>query len=88
MNFLRKMGLLLPAVLMMTSKSILGVNMLKIADNKPEVMHTCLAAVLDLYKKKEIKVVVGKVYSVNDISEAHDYLESGTSSGKISICWN
>ena len=34
LNFLRKMGILIPAALMMTSKSILGVNMLKIADEK------------------------------------------------------
>ena len=41
LNFVRKMGLILPIGLMMRSKNILGVNMLKIADNKPEVIEHC-----------------------------------------------
>jgi NADPH2:quinone reductase len=88
LNFLRKMGVIIPAALMMTSKSILGVNMLKIADEKPAVMQDCLAQLMELYLQKKIKVIVGKTYNVKDISEAHAYLESGTSVGKISIVWD
>jgi NADPH2:quinone reductase len=88
LNFLRKMGVLIPAVLMMSSKSILGVNMLKVGDYHPQVMNDCMAAVLQLYKNKEIKAVVGKVYPVDQIAFAHEYLESGNSTGKISILWD
>lgn len=88
LNFLRKMGVLIPAVLMMSSKSILGVNMLKVGDHSPQVMNDCLAAVLQLYKNKEIKAVVGKVYPVDQIAFAHEYLESGNSTGKISVLWD
>tara|TARA_B110000305_G_scaffold95704_2_gene107781 strand:- start:15460 stop:16479 length:1020 start_codon:yes stop_codon:yes gene_type:complete len=88
LNFLRKMGLVVPAILMMGSRSILGVNMLKIADQKPQVMHDCLAALMELYRKDEIKICVGKVYDVKDIALAHDYLESGASMGKLSITWD
>ena len=73
---------------MMSSRSILGVNMLKIADHRPKVMQECLAALMELYRKEKIKVCVGKVYAVKDIALAHDYLESGASMGKISITWD
>ena len=88
LNFLRKMGIVLPAALMMTSKSILGVNMLKIADEKPRIMQDCLIKLMELYLHKKIKVIVDKVYNVNDISAAHAHLESGKSVGKISIVWD
>jgi NADPH:quinone reductase-like Zn-dependent oxidoreductase len=51
-------------------------------------MNDCLAAVLQLYKNKEIKAVVGKVYPVDQIAFAHEYLESGNSTGKISVLWD
>jgi NADPH:quinone reductase-like Zn-dependent oxidoreductase len=44
LNFVRKMGLIIPVGLMMRSKSVLGVNMLKIADNRPKVLQHCLLA--------------------------------------------
>ena len=88
LNFLRKMGIVLPAALMMTSKSILGVNMLKIADKKPRIMQECLVKLMELYLHKKIKVIVDKVYNVNDISAAHAHLESGKSIGKISVVWD
>ena len=86
--FLRKMGVIIPAALMMSSKSILGVNMLKIADEKPMIMQVCLNQLMELYLQKKIQVIVGKVYNVKDISSAHKYLESGSSIGKISVVWD
>lgn len=88
LNFLRNMGIVIPVGLMMSSKSILGVNMLKIADFNPAVMQNCLHNIMRLYETKQIKVVVGKVYAVRDISLAHEHLESGLSMGKISILWD
>ena len=67
LNFLRKMGVIIPAALMMSSKSILGVNMLKIADEKPMIMQVCLTQLTELYLQKKIQVIVGKVYNVKDI---------------------
>ncbi|HNS41960.1 MAG TPA: zinc-binding dehydrogenase [Taishania sp.] len=87
LNFLRKMGVLIPAFQMMQSKSIIGVNMLKIADNKPEVLKHCLNAVVELYKLGKIKTENGGDYQHTALSEAHDLLESGKSIGKIAIYW-
>ena len=88
LNFIRKMGLLLPIGLMMRSKSILGVNMLKIADNKQKVMSYCLQQVLQLYKEKSITPQVGGNYPVSEISKAHEALENRTTIGKLAIHWD
>lgn len=87
LNFVRKMGLILPIGLMMRSKSMLGVNMLKIADNKPEVLTYCLQQVIKLYKEGKIKPQVGGNYSVSDIAKAHEDLESGNTVGKLAVHW-
>jgi NADPH2:quinone reductase len=87
LNFVRKMGLILPIGLMMRSKNILGVNMLKIADNRPMIIHDCLVDVVDLFLKGEIIPQVGAVYPVSKIGEAHALLESGKSTGKITMVW-
>jgi NADPH2:quinone reductase len=82
------MGFVLPIGLMMQSKSMIGVNMLKIADSYPEVISTCLQDMLELYHKNEITTHVGGVFNENQLIEAHDLLESGKSMGKITVRWN
>ena len=88
LNFVRKMGLILPIGLMMRSKNVLGVNMLKIADNKPEVLEHCLKAVVRSYEEGKIVPQIGGVYSFENLIEAHTALESGKSVGKLSVFWN
>lgn len=87
LNFIRKMGFMIPIGLMMRSKSILGVNMLKIADNKPAILTFCLNQVILLYKEGKIKPQVGGNYPVSEIAKAHDHLESGNTIGKLVIHW-
>ena len=88
LNFVRKMGLVLPIALMMRSKNILGVNMLKIADNKPKVLEHCLNAVVELYSQGKIIPQVGGEYSTANLNEAHSALESGKTTGKLSVNWD
>ncbi len=87
LNFVIKMGFVIPIGLMMRSKNILGVNMLKIADNKPKIMTYCLQEVVNLYKQKIIVPQVGGVYPVSEISKAHEALENGNTIGKLVITW-
>lgn len=88
LNFVRKMGFMTPIVLMMRSKSILGVNMLKIADNKPKVLEECLQAVVKLYIEGKIKPQVGGSYSSAQMTDAHAALESGRTTGKLGVIWS
>lgn len=81
-------GIWSPIILMKRSISIIGVNMLRIAENKPELLHHCMSTVMDLYEKGELEPVVGKEYPAKELAEAHDFLESRNSVGKIIVHWN
>lgn len=87
LNFVRKMGLMIPIKLVMKSKNILGVNMLRIADNKPAVLEHCLKDVYTLYKSGKLKPQAGGKYNTEELSEAHNALESGKTTGKLSVFW-
>lgn len=80
-------GIYHPIFLMMASKAIIGVNMLKIADNKPTVIQHCLQQVVELVNQKIFTPEVGKVFNAAQIGEAHDYLEKRKSIGKVVVEW-
>lgn len=87
LNFVRKMGLVIPIGLMMGSKNILGVNMLKIADQKSEVLTYCLNQIMKLYRGGEITPQVGGKYRANELAKAHEALEKGGTTGKLTVFW-
>lgn len=76
-----------PAMLMMPSKSIIGVNMLQIADHHPKVIARCLATAIELYKCGVFIPTISTLFSAADISAAHDYLEKRNSIGKVVVQW-
>jgi NADPH2:quinone reductase len=76
-----------PVMLMMPSKAIIGINMLSIADEKPAVIQRCLEAVIQLYNEGIFVPTIGKVFPVNEIAAAHEYLEKRKSMGKIVMKW-
>ncbi len=88
LNFVRKMGIIIPVGLMMSSRSLIGVNMLKIADNKPEVLKHCLKSSFEIYQKGEIQPQIGGVFSQADFFKAHELLGSGRSTGKLIVKWS
>jgi NADPH2:quinone reductase len=88
LNFVRKMGLVVPIGLMMRSKSLIGINMLKIADFKPQVLTECLNEVVNMVKQGQIHPVVGGVYKQNELKTAHRLLEEGKTVGKLIIEWD
>jgi NADPH:quinone reductase-like Zn-dependent oxidoreductase len=86
-HFLLNMGFVMPIALMMQSKSILGVNMLKIGDDKPSLLNSCLAESIQLFLNNEIKLLEGTEFHHTNLSEAHLFLESRKSIGKINVYW-
>lgn len=77
-----------PPQFLMPSKSIIGINMLAIADNKPEVIARCMRRVYDFYQDGIIPHIAGKNYPIEDLAKAHDLLEHGKTIGKIAIEWS
>jgi NADPH2:quinone reductase len=86
-NFLRKMGFQSPIFLMMKSQSIIGINMLKIADYKPHILQNCMKGVVDLYRANKINPIIDSEFSAKDIASAHKRLEERESIGKIVCTW-
>jgi NADPH:quinone reductase-like Zn-dependent oxidoreductase len=76
-----------PVFLLMASKSVLGVNMLRVADERPDVIQRCLQSVVALATVKEIQPHVGGRFKSTEIAEAHAFLESRKSTGKIIVTW-
>jgi len=82
-----KFGIFSPIQLLMSSKSMIAVNMLRIADYKPKVFEKVFSGVMDMVSKGIIKPVADKVFSSDQIAEAHNYLESRKSKGKVVVRW-
>jgi NADPH:quinone reductase-like Zn-dependent oxidoreductase len=80
-------GIYHPAEFMMTSKSILGVNMLHIADNKPEIISRCMNAVVALYNEGKIKPIIGDTFGIDDLATAHNALQNRATVGKLAVKW-
>ncbi len=80
-------GIWSPILLMMRSVSIIGVNMLRIAEDKPALLQHCMKEVLKLYQEGIFDPEIGGEYSSNQLAEAHEYLESRQSIGKIVVHW-
>lgn len=87
LNFIRKMGITVPVFLMMQSKSMIGVNMLKIADTKPEIIQFCMNEVISMHKSGVLTPENGGDFNYTEINKAHRLLESGKSIGKIAVHW-
>ncbi len=85
--FVKRMGIIIPIGLMMQSKSLIGVNMLAIGDNKPDVLNRCLTEVTKLVLSGDLNPHVGAKYNVKDIAKAHSFLEGRASIGKVAIFW-
>ena len=80
-------GLFSPLQLLMSSKSMIAVNMLRIADHKPQLFQKVFKGVMDLTEKGIIKPILSKSYSPEELGDAHSYLESRQSIGKITVSW-
>ena len=76
-----------PAQFLTTSRSMLGVNMLKVADEKPEIIQRCFTGVKQLLDAGVFHPMGGKIFKSTEIGAAHHYLESRQSTGKVAVEW-
>lgn len=81
-------GIFSPIQLLVNCQGIIGINMLRIADYKPMVIKRCLENVVQMTENGQLNPEEGGTYKVEQIAEAHAYLESRKSTGKIAVTWN
>lgn len=70
-----------------SSKSLIGVNMLRIADHRPQYLKKCLEQVVALTAKGELNPQVGGEFEAGQLAEAHEFLGSRKSMGKVVVKW-
>lgn len=87
LSLLFSSGFYHPLFLMMRSKTLVGVNMLKIGDYRPNLIQSTLKEVVDLAVSGKIAPHAGGLFKANQIDEAHQLLENRKSMGKIAVSW-
>jgi NADPH2:quinone reductase len=87
MKLLWDMGIMLPIMTLATSKSVLGVNMLKIGDYKPEIVGHCMRELVKLAANGVINPWVGGEFQSSEIAQAHTLLEQRKTMGKLVVHW-
>jgi NADPH2:quinone reductase len=80
-------GIYHPAQFIMESRAMIGVNMLRIADYKPDTLKYCMEQVIALLQEGKIDPHVGKIYPAKDIYQAHEDMENRKTMGKIGSIW-
>lgn len=80
-------GLLFPPLLIMQTKSIIGINMLRVADDKADILQRCLQNVVKMYEQGILKPHTGAEFTAAQLTEAHEFLESRKSVGKVIVKW-
>lgn len=70
------------------SQSLIGVNMLKIADHRPDMIAAAFKGVEDYYRKGILQPHVGKVFPYNEIDKAHAFVEGRHAMGKVVVTWS
>ena len=80
-------GFYSPIQMLSQSKSIMGVNMLKLMREHPQSLKIILNDILKLLQAKKITMPVGETFPVGKLFQAHAYLQSRKSIGKIAVEW-
>lgn len=80
-------GFLANVQLLLQSQGITGVNMLRIADNRPETIKFCMESVVKLVREGVLNPTVGGKFGIDELAAAHDFLGGRTSIGKVAVHW-
>lgn len=75
------------AFLLLESRAVIGCNMLRIADHRPQVLKMCLEASVTGAHEGYLKPTVSKVFSYTQLAEANEYIEQRKSIGKVIVTW-
>lgn len=87
LRFVWQMGLVVPILLMMKSKSLIGVNMLRIGEHHPQVLAACLQAVVKAHAEGWLRPHVHQEYPHTDLPAAIEALGAGGTLGKLVVRW-
>jgi NADPH2:quinone reductase len=87
LRFVWRMGIVVPIFLMMRSRSLLGVNMLHLADRRPDLIAECLAGITEAQRTGVVAPHVHDLFPAADLPKAISALASGNTMGKVCVRW-
>ncbi|MFN8640915.1 MAG: zinc-binding dehydrogenase [Candidatus Binatia bacterium] len=87
LKFAASFGFVHPIPLLMHSKSLIGVNMLRLSDHRPDTLQRALLGIAGLVLTGEITPTVGGRFTAAQIAEAHALLSGRGSTGKLVVEW-
>ncbi|MCB9183135.1 MAG: zinc-binding dehydrogenase [Flavobacteriales bacterium] len=85
--FVWRMGVVLPIFLMMRSRSLLGINMLRLGDDRPAILTECLREAVDAHARGVLRPHVHGSLPATALPQALSELAAGTTSGKLVLRW-
>ncbi|MBL7953091.1 MAG: zinc-binding dehydrogenase [Flavobacteriales bacterium] len=88
LRFVWRMGIVVPILLMMKSRSILGLNMLRIAEDRPQDIAECLRSTVEACAKHHLSPHVHGEYSAAELPRAMADLAGGATMGKLVVRWS
>ncbi len=80
-------GFYSPISFLTKSQILIGVNMLKIADHRPDIIAHVFRQTQEMYAEGILKPHVGKIFRYDQIGEAQAFMEDRKSIGKIAVTW-
>src|SRR5262249_36267271 len=80
-------GLIHPLFLLRRSKGYLGLNVLEIADARPELIGHALRETVALQARGTIAPLTDRAFPAAEVGAAHAHVESRASMGKVVLGW-
>lgn len=80
-------GFYSPIEFLSQSKSIMGINMLKLMREHPTSLQIILNGITRLLQEKKISIPMGEAFPISKLFEAHQHLQSRKSVGKLVVQW-
>lgn len=87
LKVLAQFGIYHPLQYLSDSRGIIGVNMLKIGDENPDKVSKSMQEVVSMTESGILHPYIGGEFSIDQLAEAHAFLESRRSMGKIVVKW-
>ena len=77
-----------PVQFLSPSKALIGVNMLRIADHKPNILADCFRGVGQGVQEGWLRPLSGGLFPASKLFDAHNALEQRQSRGKLACSWS
>lgn len=87
LKLLFQTGFYTPLALIMRSKAIIGINILKLGDYKPDLVAKNLHEVISQAQARKLDPVIKETFTIDEINRAHLSLEKRGTIGKLVVFW-